>query len=151
MDIKLKSKAKGIICKHNIFRKLKIFLFVWILSGRWLTSISIVFPTAVPDAPTKPKVTKVDSHCISIEWSQPASDGGSPITSYVIEEKTSRTNSWTKVYEGIKKTACTISDLTEGQEYQFHVAAINKAGQGSFSEPSQSTTCKPPYSKFENF
>ena len=109
------------------------------------------FPTAVPEAPTKPKVIKVDAHCISIEWSQPASDGGSQITGYTIEKKTSRANSWTKAYEGIKKTACTISDLTEGQEYQFHVAAVNKAGQGPFSEPSGPSLCKPPYSKFENF
>ena len=110
----------------------------------------IFLPTAVPDAPTKPRVTKVDARSISIEWSQPPSDGGSPVTGYVIEKKTTSASTWAKACEGIERTSCTISDLTEGQEYQFHVAAVNNAGQGSFSEPSQPTLCKPPFSKFEN-
>ena len=119
------------------------------LSQRLLTAI-LIFPTAVPDAPNKPKVTKVDAQSISIEWSQPASDGGSPITGYVIQKKTSRKNSWTKACEGIRETEYTIGSLAEGQAYEFHVAAVNKAGQGSFSESSQPTVCKPVYGKSNN-
>ena len=45
-------------------------------------------------------------------------------------------------------TQFTIRGLTEGEEYEFQVAALNKAGQGSFSTPSQKTICKRPTGKF---
>ena len=105
----------------------------------------------MPEAPATLKVTKVGVNSISIEWSQPASDLGSPVTGYVIEKKTTSTSLWIKAYEGtIKGTEYTIGDLTGGHEYEFRVAAVNKAGQGPFSKPSQPTLYKPPCSKYEN-
>ena len=113
--------------------------------------IFLYISTAVPEAPAIIKVAKADASSISIEWSQPASDGGSPITGFVIEKNTTSVSSWIKAHERtIKGTEYTISNLTEGYEYEFRVAAVNKAGQGLFSKPSQPTLCKPPYSKYEN-
>ena len=42
----------------------------------------------------------------------------------------------------------TIKDLYEGKEYEFRVAAVNKAGQGPFSAPSEPRVCKPPYGEY---
>ncbi|XP_072046922.1 twitchin-like [Amphiura filiformis] len=96
----------------------------------------------------RPEVTKVDATLIGIKWSPPASDGGSPITGYVIEKKDRTSTRWTKAFKDtIEETEYTIKDLIEGKEYEFRVAAVNNAGQGPFSEPSQPTLCKPPYGK----
>ena len=40
-------------------------------------------------------------------------------------------------------------DLIEGSKYEFRVAAVNKAGTGPFSEPSEPTITKPPYGEFK--
>ena len=40
-----------------------------------------------------------------------------------------------------------ITDLTQGDEYLFRVAAQNKAGVGKASEPTSPVVPKPPYGK----
>jgi len=39
--------------------------------------------------------------------------------------------------------AATVPNLTEGEEYQFRIIAVNKAGPGEASEPSDSVIAKP--------
>nr|XP_006823014.1 PREDICTED: titin-like [Saccoglossus kowalevskii] len=101
----------------------------------------------VPDAPGKPKVMEVQATSMTIRWMEPESDGGSKITNYVIERKEEFSTRWTKVYSDVKSTDTdfTVTGLTEGSEYQFRVAAENKAGAGKYSEPSDSKVAKPPY------
>ena len=41
------------------------------------------------------------------------------------------------------KTRGTVPDLTEGEQYQFRVIAVNQAGPSDASEPSDTVTCKP--------
>ena len=107
-----------------------------------------IFISDVPSAPGKPDVTEVDSTLIGLHWSQPESDGGSPITSYIIEKRDKPTARWMRATkETVTKTDFTVTDLFEGKTYEFRVAATNKAGTGPFSEPSEPTTCKPPYGK----
>ncbi|XP_072047556.1 myomesin-3-like [Amphiura filiformis] len=103
-------------------------------------------PYDVPGKPDRPDITEVDRTHISISWSPPESDGGSPITNYLIERKDTTSTRWIKVTkETVIDTEYTIRDLTEGQTYEFRVAAVNKAGPGPFSEPPEPKTCKPPY------
>ena len=47
----------------------------------------------------------------------------------------------------VTETTLTVRDLIEGKEYEFRVAAVNKAGTGPFSEPSEPRITKPPYGK----
>ena len=106
----------------------------------------------VPEAPSKPEVTAVDRTQISISWSPPESDGGSPITGYYIEKKERSSTKWMKAKrEPVTDTTLTIKDLIEGKEYEFRVAAVNKAGTGPFSEPSEPRIAKPPYGKINCF
>ncbi|XP_038047566.1 titin-like, partial [Patiria miniata] len=103
-------------------------------------------PYDVPGAPEKPKVTAVDRTQITISWSPPESDGGSPITGYIIEKKDTSSTRWTKAHrDSVTETTLTVKDLIEGKEYEFHVAAVNKAGTGPFSAPSEPRITKPPY------
>ncbi|XP_038047568.1 titin-like [Patiria miniata] len=103
-------------------------------------------PYGVPDAPGKPEITTSTSTSASITWTPPSSDGGSPITGYVIEKREGDMGRWTKCsrYE-VTETSFTVRDLMEGKEYEFRVSAVNKAGAGEPSAPSESVTTKPPY------
>ena len=102
----------------------------------------------VPGAPDRPEVTKVDTTLITISWYKPDNDGGSPITGYIIEKRDTSSTRWVRVNrDAIAETELTIKDLYEGKEYEFRVAAVNKAGQGPFSEPSEPKKCKAPYGK----
>ena len=81
-----------------------------------------------------------------LQWTEPHTDGGSPITTYVVEKRDRFGARWTPVTRAdITEPSITVTGLVEGQEYEFHVAAQNKAGVGKFSEPSRATVAKPPY------
>ena len=41
------------------------------------------------------------------------------------------------------RTSGTVPDLTEGEQYQFRVIAVNQAGPSEPSEASDVVTCKP--------
>ena len=49
----------------------------------------------------------------------------------------------------MEETKLTVMDLFEGKEYELRVAAVNKAGQGPFSTPSEPKVCKPPYGRWK--
>ena len=100
----------------------------------------------VPEAPGRPDVTEVDAEHMVITWTPPKSDGGSPITHYIVERKDKTSTRWVRAHrDTVKETTLKAEDLTEGKEYQFRAAAVNKAGQGPFSEPSQPKLAKHPY------
>lgn len=55
-------------------------------------------------------------------------DGGTPVEKYIIEKRP-KFGQWEKAAEVSGKTPkCTVPNLTEGQEYEFRVVAVNKAG-----------------------
>lgn len=86
---------------------------------------------------------------MTITWTPPELDGGSPVTGYVVEKRDRVSSRWTKVKEtSIEEVVYTIIDLKEGNDYQFRVSAENKAGVGKPSEPSDQRRAKPPYGKF---
>ena len=94
-------------------------------------------------APQTPKVTHVDTSEISIEWSPPSYDGGSPISHYIVQKRDRKYNTWSKLVSGsTKDTAYVFRGMRKGVSYEFRVAAVNKIGQGSFSKPSQPTACQ---------
>ena len=100
----------------------------------------------VPAAPDKPTVKSADKTDMVITWSPPESDGGAPITSYVIEMKEYTASRWSKATtQTVTETELSVPHLVEGKKYQFRVAAVNKAGQGAFSEPSEPRLAKSPY------
>ena len=102
----------------------------------------------VPGAPGTPVVSDVTANSMHLRWAEPDTDGGSPITTYVVERRDRFSPRWTPVTRAdITQPSFTVTGLVEGQEYEFHVAAQNKAGLGKFSEHSEVRVAKPPYGK----
>ena len=85
---------------------------------------------------------------MTVSWTPPQSDGGTPIIGYFVERKSDTSSRWVRVNKDlVSDTMLTVTDLTEKSEYQFRVYAENKAGVGPASEPSDKHVAKPPYGK----
>ena len=82
-----------------------------------------------------------------LRWAEPDTDGGSPVTGYVVEKRDCFSTRWTLVVTrgDVKEAGLTVTELVESQKYEFHVAAQNKSGVGKFSKPSKPTVAKPLY------
>ena len=105
-----------------------------------------------PDAPGKPLVSDITENTMTLTWTAPQTDGGSPITSYVIEKKERFSVRWSPVEEtGTPELSYTVTGLTEGSEYDFRVVAKNKAGAGTPSDATGFNLAKPPYGKIGLF
>ena len=109
--------------------------------------ITIIFSFPdVPGPPDAPTVSDIDSTLMTVTWTTPSVDGGSPITGYILERKEKTATRWIKVTkEPVTEMTLIVKDLVESNEYEYHVAAVNKAGTGPFSKPSEPTKAKPPY------
>jgi titin len=92
-------------------------------------------PYGKPGKPGTPSAKLLDAGSAEIEWQVPDSDGGSPITNYVLEMRESG-DKWKTKDENVKETKYVVSGLKEGSSYEFRVSAVNKAGQGPASASS---------------
>lgn len=85
--------------------------------------------TGVPGAPTAVTAT-IEGDTAEVSWTAPADSGDSEITGY---QAASIPGGFTCTDSG---TGCSISGLTEGQQYVFIVRAQNDQGFGPISAPS---------------
>ena len=90
-------------------------------------------PITLPAAPTITNVIAVDN-TVLVEFTLPDSDGGSPITQYVV--KSSPGN----IEATGTESPITVSGLTYGTEYTFTVRAENAAGPSVDSDASTDVT-----------
>lgn len=66
----------------------------------------------------------------------PRTDGGSPITGYYVEKMRSDSNEFEVANRKLFTECCgTVESLSEKQEYQFRVKAVNEIGDGELSKP----------------
>lgn len=89
---------------------------------------------APPGPIANPSVTDTTKSTISLTWTTPANDGGSPIIGYLVECKRTNTTDWIRcnVPRNLQETNYVIQSLIDKAEYQCRVTAVNKVG---FSEP----------------
>lgn len=94
-------------------------------------------------------MTDYDSDRIDLSWSPPEKDGGAPIDKYIVEKKDPGSRDWVTVME-VKEPKAIVKGLKEGTEYQFRVKAVNKAGIGQPSDPSERQLAKPRFSELSH-
>jgi len=103
--------------------------------------------SAVPGPPEAVSVSDVLSTSCAVTYQPPLSDGGSPVTGYHVERQTPGSR-WIRVNkEAVPDLSCPVTDLLEGNEYEFRVAAENKAGLGEYSAATPRITAKNPWDK----
>ncbi|HKW77418.1 MAG TPA: fibronectin type III domain-containing protein, partial [Terriglobales bacterium] len=96
-------------------------------------------PAAVPGEPTL--VTAVAGNAsATVNWTAPVSDGGSPITGYMIVPLINNSPTVLSNVVPAPATSATITGLINGNSYTFTVSAINAAGEGGASAPSNAVT-----------
>ena len=91
-----------------------------------------VLPDTVPGPPLTPTAIAGDGEA-TVSWVDPASDGGSSISSYTVTaaDSTTPTNGGqTCAATEATATSCAVTDLTNGDSYTFTVTATNGIGTG---------------------
>ena len=89
---------------------------------------------------------------MSLDWTAPASDGGSAITGYEYRYKTTGEfpDEWTNVPDGSDtgtdrsdETFYTVTGLDNGVEHTFQLRAVNAVGAGGETEATATTMPTP--------
>ena len=116
-----------------------------------MLSIDILFL----DKPTPPldlQVTDVNKSNVTLTWHAPASDGGSPLTAYVIEKRDVKRSNFLKVTQVTSEvTEVKVEKLTEGNAYYFRVCAENDIGASDWTTTDDAIVAKLPFGKIHTF
>ena len=113
--------------------------------GEWAYTEPIIAknPYNVPSECPAPKIDKARKDYIIVNWQPPKENGGASIEGYWLEVQDSDNIRWRKVQRApITKPPMTrcdfrLTEVMEGIEYRFRVAAVNAAGAGPMSNPSE--------------
>lgn len=110
--------------------------------GKPSTEVTFVAKSqfSVPGKPGQPEVDKLSETSADLSWSAPSTDGGSPITKYIVEMKKKGDMKWREVNadKASVDLKYTVQGLIKGAEYEFRITAENKVGPGEPSDPSKS-------------
>src|SRR2546426_932858 len=111
-------------------------------TGSASNSASATTLAVAPSSPTGLAATAVSSSQISLSWSVPADNGGSPLTGYKVERSTDGGTTWTILVANTGSAATAYSDtgLTHTTTYTYRVSAINSVGTSSTSSTAPATT-----------
>ena len=85
-----------------------------------------------PGAPQALEITDFDATLVRLKWKAPASDGGVPVTYYVLEYKQRTEEEWQQApkVKAEKVGKGVVDGLTTNCKYEFRVFAENRAGRG---------------------
>ena len=102
--------------------------------------ISIVAkdPFDPPSAPGRPEVTEKTAEHLMVTWAAPESDGGAPITNYIIEMREQGQSKWKRVAKDhTTDLSYPVTGCEKERAYEFRIIAENRAGEGPPSQPSE--------------
>ncbi len=98
-----------------------------------------VTPATTPGAPTLAQATNGNTGEAVVSWTAPASNGGSPITGYVVTAYIGLAAAKTVPFNSAATTE-TVTGLASGTSYRFRIQATNNVGTGGFSTASNALT-----------
>jgi subtilisin family serine protease len=99
-------------------------------------------PARVPGPPTL-AVPTTASGTVNLSWTAPASDGGSPLTTYRVYRATSTGAETLLTSLGASATTFSDTGLTNGTTYFYEVSAVNAIGETRSAEQSAEPTGPP--------
>jgi hypothetical protein len=109
------------------------------------STVSVLLSDIAPTAPTAPTIIRnatAGHQQATVSWTAPASDGGSPITGYVVTPYVGFFGLTPTSFSSTATTQ-TITGLTNGTEYRFRVQAVNAVGTSGHSMVSNPVTPSP--------
>ncbi len=96
-----------------------------------------------PGKPDAPEITKTTEKSVSLKWKPPTEDGGAEIFNYVVEYRVEGGFKWVRANEdNVAATEYTVKGLKKETNYEFRIAAENKAGVGPASDPTAPVQAK---------
>ena len=101
------------------------------------TNVVAAAPAAVPSAPGRPTIN-VTSSSLSLSWTAPASDGGSPVSAYQVWLSANGATATLGASSSV--TNVTITGLPGNVTYTAYVVAINAAGSSAHSPTATALT-----------
>ena len=111
-------------------------------TGSSVSLSGAIAPRTPPTAPVNLSVVASDGTA-ALVWAVPTSDGGAPVTSYVVERSTDGGLTWATATT-TSTTGAVLSGLSNGTAYAFRVIAVNAAGSGAPSAPVTATPAAAP-------
>ena len=108
-------------------------------AGSFSAASNAVTPSAAAPAPPTAVTATAGAASATVAWTAPANDGGSPITGSQIEVRRGTTVVTTVSFANAA-TSQVVTGLTNGTQYTFVVRAVNAAGPGARSAPSNAIT-----------
>jgi serine/threonine protein kinase/predicted RNA-binding protein with TRAM domain len=91
-------------------------------------NVNVVDKPGAPEGPLE--VSKITPDSCKLAWNPPKTDGGKPISHYMVEKRDKKSGVWTPVSKFCRNPECDVGDLEEGEQYDFRVSAVNEQGQG---------------------
>lgn len=101
------------------------------------------YVSAVPGKPIGFRVNNIQGDNVTLYWSPPKRDGGSPITHYNVVVSSDDGKTWSPVEtvpESVERYV--VNNLKEDVPVQFRVSAINAVGEGEWVESDTATPKK---------
>ncbi|RLV95334.1 hypothetical protein DV515_00012887 [Chloebia gouldiae] len=100
---------------------------------------------ASPGAPDPPEIISASRDTITISWKAPCKTGTSQIMGYIVQKRKKGTVTWLPVTNvPVKDKKLKVTSLKKGVQYEFRVAAVNAAGTGQPSGPSEPAFARDP-------
>jgi YVTN family beta-propeller protein len=104
-------------------------------------TVSVIDGNIPPQPPTNLTAT-AQLLKINLSWTAPTSDGGTPVTRYMIERSTDNGSTWSTIVSNTGSTGTTYSDtnVLPLTSYTYRVSAINDVGTGNPSNTASALT-----------
>ena len=107
------------------------------------TAVVVAIPRRVPTAPRDMGVARTSPTGALVSWSAPLSNGGAPVTSYVVSFSDGASCGTVTINPTTLAGSCTATGLRLGTSFSVSVTAVNVAGSSPAATTSYSTPTFP--------